>query len=183
MLTTIIQALFYFLPAYIANACPVIFSRFGWWKFIAEPVDGGRKIGGAFVFGSTKTWRGVFTGVLGALLIILAQYLLGEYFTESRWFFLFEYEFPSILILGLLFGFGEGFGDLIKSFIKRRLKIDSSKPCLILDRSSFLGAVVLSLLYFSPPVEHILAILIISPLIPIVANLVAYKIGWKKVWW
>jgi CDP-2,3-bis-(O-geranylgeranyl)-sn-glycerol synthase len=90
---------------------------------------------------------------------------------------------PSVLWLGFLMGLGEGFGDVIKSFIKRRLNIGSGKPFIPFDQMSFLGALLLSLIFYVPSGGHILAIIVISPLLPVIANIVAYNLGWKKVWW
>lgn len=184
MLTTVIQALFYFLPAYIANACPVLFARLGWWKRLAVPIDGGRRLGEEFIFGSTKTWRGVISGIIGGLLTGLGQWIIFVCVTDGAGFiFLTDYTFVFGILLGGLMGLGEGFGDLVKSFIKRRLGMKSSAHSFGLDQTSFLGALALSLIVFLPSGSHILAILILSPLFPVIANVAAFKLGWKKVWW
>ncbi len=183
MFFVVIQALFFFAPAYISNAVPVFLAKLDWFKFLNVPVDFNYKPDGYSLFGKTKTYRGIVGGTLGGGITIFIQALLYHYYPDSRFLFLFQYELPSVLILGLLLGFGEGLGDLIKSFFKRRLKMRSSSPAIPLDQSSFLMALLLSYSYRGPGIEHALAIIIISPLIPLTANVVAYKIGWKDVWW
>lgn len=183
MLDTIIQALYFFLPAYAANAAPVILERFRVWERLKVPVDMNRKLKGQPVFGLTKTYRGIIGGVLAGGVMVLIQALIHEVMPQREYLYIIPYHLFSIIWLGVLMGLGEGLGDLVKSFVKRRLTLKSSAPCFPLDQSSFLGALLFGCIYYVPPAGHVWAIIIISPLIPVVANLIAYKIGWKKVWW
>lgn len=183
MFNIIFQSLFFFLPAYISNAVPVFLEKLHWFEFLRVPVDFGHRLRGNYLFGSTKTFRGIIGGAIGGIFTIFLQALLYNYVPASHGWFLLPYDLPNILWLGFLLGIGEGLGDLIKSFFKRRLQLASSAPSFPLDQMSFLGALGLSLLYFFPSPFHILSILIISPLVPLIANLLAYKVGWKKVWW
>ena len=179
----IIQALFFFLPAYFSNAVPLILNRFRIFEFLNIRVDAGLNMGGYPLFGATKTYRGLIGGTVGGMVVVVIQALIFEHYQSSHFLYIFPYEIPQIIILGFLLGVGEGLGDLIKSFFKRRLKIKSSAPSIPLDQTSFLGALFLSFFYVVIPNEHIATIVIISPVIPLVANVIAYKIGWKKVWW
>lgn len=183
MFFVIFQSLFYFLPAYISNAMPVLLAKTGWLGLLNVPVDFGYKIGGNDLFGKTKTYRGIVGGVLGGIITVCLQAALYNFYPDTQSWFLLPYGMPEALLLGFLLGLGEGLGDLIKSFVKRRLKMQSSAPCFPLDQTSFLGAVFLSMMYFQLSLPHLATIIIISPLIPVVANYVAYRIGWKKVWW
>lgn len=183
MLITIIQALYFFLPAYIANAVPLILARFKVCEFLNVPVDFGMKIGGEPLVGRNKTWRGIIGGVLGAMLVVAIQTLVHDSWVGREVLYLFPYSMPSILWLGVLMGLGEGFGDVIKSFAKRRARVKSGGPFFPFDQLSFLGALGLSCLFYTPPAAHIWAIVIISPIIPVISNIVGYFLGWKKVWW
>lgn len=171
------------LPAYVANAVPILLARFKIWEFLNVPVDFNFHCKGEAFFGKTKTYRGIIGGTLAGMLMIFLQTLIYKYFGDLRWLYIFEYIFPNILFLGFLMGFGLGLGDLVKSFFKRRLHIDSTKPFVPFDQMDFLGAVVLSYFFYNLGTDHLLAILIISPALPVAANIVAYKFGWKKVWW
>ena len=183
MLLVIIQALYFFLPSYISNAAPVFLDRYKIWESLKKPVDGGRKYKGEFLFGSTKTYRGLIGGTLAGIFVVLLQAILYFWVPDMGFLYLFPYELPNVIFLGFLLGFGEGLGDLIKSFFKRRLHIKSTGPSFPLDQSSFLVALLLSFIYYMISWQHILVILIVSPLIPILSNFIGYKIGWKKVWW
>jgi CDP-2,3-bis-(O-geranylgeranyl)-sn-glycerol synthase len=181
--TVIFQALFFFLPAYVSNAMPVLLARFKLFEFLAIPVDFGLKIGKFEVFGKTKTFRGIIGGIAGAMVVVFLQSLFFGFWGNVGNLFLFSFDVPSVFILGFYLGFGEGLGDLFKSFIKRRLNIHSSAPFFPFDQMSFFGALFLSSFYFVLPIEHTIAIVVISPLLPLIANIFAFRIGWKKVWW
>ena len=74
--TIILPALYFMLPAYIANALPVISKKLNILRFLAFPVDGGKKLGNKSLFGKSKTVRGFVVGIIGALVIAYLQYLL-----------------------------------------------------------------------------------------------------------
>lgn len=181
MVIVIGQALFFFLPSYVGNAAPVLLNRLGWFESLKKPIDGGRTFLGRPLFGRTKTWRGLWGGALAGIVVAAIQYGLYLWVPALEGWFLFSYDSPFVLLLGLLLGLGEGLGDLLKSFVKRRLGIKSSGLFFPFDQMSFLGALALGSLYFVPPAEHIIAIVVFSLIIPVIANFVAYKIGWKEV--
>ena len=183
MLAVVIQALYFFLPAYAANAAPVLLCRFKIWEGLNVPFDLNRKLAGQPFFGSTKTYRGIIGGILAGMAVVFIQALIHSVLPQREYLYLIPYPLFSILWLGFLMGLGEGLGDLIKSFFKRRLGLKSGVFSFPLDQASFIGALLLGFVYYVPPSGHIWAIIIISPLVPVIANLVAYKIGWKKVWW
>lgn len=182
-LVIVLQALYFFLPSYISNGVPVLLHRWKLWEKLKKPIDNGIKFKGERLFGSTKTWRGLIGGVAGGLVVAWIQIMIYWYVPESHWLYIVPYDFWTGTLLGFLLGFGEGLGDLIKSFIKRRLHRKSSSPFFPFDQMSFLASLALSMLFIHIPLGHIVAILILSPLMPIIANIVAYKLGWKKVWW
>src|SRR5437762_537552 len=66
-LEAIPQALWFFLPAFIANPMAVVFGG-------GPPIDLGRSLSdGQRIFGDGKTWRGLVGGTLaGAILGLLA---------------------------------------------------------------------------------------------------------------
>ena len=181
--STIMKALFFFLPAYSANAAPVIFARFNWWKNLAFPVDLNMKSGGIPIFGVTKTVRGILAGILAGIIVALIQYFIHEISPWREYVYLYRYTLENSLALGFLMGLGEGAGDLIKSCVKRRMGIKSGGAVFPLDQTSFLGALLLSFIVYIPSGGYLLAIVIISPFIPVIANLIAYKAKLKKVWW
>ena len=113
----IIKLIWLFLPAGLANMAPVIFRRI---DFLNYPVDGGRLWQGKRIFGSHKTWRGLFFGFVSALVFIYIQKWLAPYMPS---FTMVDYQANNIWLLGLLLATGALFGDLIRSFFKRRVDI------------------------------------------------------------
>jgi len=106
------------LPALLmlaaANGTPVIIGRILGPRYSA-PIDGNRVLHDHRpVFGPHKTWRGLITGILAAAL---AGLLLG-----------------AGLAIGALFGAAALAGDLLSSFIKRRLGQTSGKSYVLLDQ-------------------------------------------------
>lgn len=183
MLTLVGQAIFYFLPSYFANAAPVFLDRYKVCEFLKKRVDGGKNFNGEPLFGKTKTWRGIIGGAITGVFVAAIQAGIYSLFPGIHFLFLFPYQLPHVLILGFLLGLGEGLGDLIKSFFKRRLRVDSSKPFFPFDQMSFLGALFLGAFIYLPTLNHVIVIVCFSLLIPVLANIIAYKMGWKKVWW
>ncbi|SFM62904.1 CDP-archaeol synthase [Marinobacter zhejiangensis] len=103
-----------FIMLVLANGAPVIAHKLipGFWP---GPVDGGRLWGdGRPLFGASKTWRGIASGVASCALFSV---LVGVGF----WF-------------GLVFGLLALGGDLLSSFIKRRRGIPPSGRAIGLDQ-------------------------------------------------
>lgn len=110
-----------------ANGAPILARRLLRHRFY-RPLDGGRNLAdGRPLLGPAKTWR----GLVGALLLTtLMAALLG---------------LP--LWLGFVFGLLSMVGDLLTSFIKRRLGMPTSSMALVLDYllESLLPVLVLAL--------------------------------------
>src|SRR6266480_3733778 len=75
-LEAIPQALWFFLPAFVANPMAVVFGG-------GSPIDGGRSLSdGQRMFGDGKTWRGLiggtFSGAILGLLLSLPFALLAS---------------------------------------------------------------------------------------------------------
>lgn len=185
---SVVEAMLFFIPAYIANMAPVILWRTSWWKRIRGPVDFGYKIYGERLFGAHKTYFGLITAVLGGIFGgVLVFSILGNTM------------FDSLLIGGLLggvLGFGAILGDLIKSFVKRRIKIKPGQPWLFWDQIDFiLGAWVAyemlswsdllgkSYSYLNVSIWTLLIGIVLTPILHLTANVVAFKLKWKDVWW
>jgi len=158
-------AVWFILPAYVANATPVVLGG-------GAPIDGGKLFrDGRPIFGAGKTIRGFVAGLIaGSLVGVLQGVVAGKACTYAM--------FGLLLVLGALVG------DLLGSFIKRRLNIPRGGAAPVLDQ---LGFVVFALLFASPVMlpmlpgwEVILIILIITPPIHLATNFVGYKLGFKS---
>ncbi len=161
VLDLIALALWFILPAYVANGTPVVLGG-------GAPIDGGRRFtDGRPIFGAGKTIRGFGAGLIaGSLVGVLQGVITGQ---------------CIYAMLGLLLALGALVGDLLGSFIKRRLNISRGGAAPGLDQLCF---IVLALLFASPLMlpswEVILTILIITPPIHLATNFGGYKLGWKS---
>lgn len=162
VLNLIALALWFILPAYVANAAPVVLGR-------GRQIDGGKKfIDGRPIFGAGKTWRGFVAGIATGIMVGLVQGLIAG-------------GLSHYLLLGFLLALGALFGDLLGSFIKRRLGIRRGSAAPGLDQLDFVViALLLASLVNLPRWEVILTILIITPPIHLATNLAGYKLGFKS---
>ncbi|NJE08344.1 CDP-2,3-bis-(O-geranylgeranyl)-sn-glycerol synthase [Thermococcus sp. M39] len=165
----LLEALWYILPAYFANASPVIFKG-------RTPMDFGKKFrDGRRILGDGKTWRGFFGGLFTGTLIAVVQYYITPNFYGS---------FTMALKLGFALSLGALLGDLIGSFIKRRIGMPRGYPAVGLDQWGFLiTALILAYPIKTLLTGQVLFLLTVTPFIHWFANIFAYKMKWKSVPW
>lgn len=163
----LVWAIFIALPAYFANGVPVltplIFKQ-------RVPIDlGFTFVDGRRLIGDNKSIQGVILGIVSGLFIGELQSII----LNDRTFI------ARALILSL----GSVYGDLLGSFIKRRLKIRPGKILPAVDQVSFiLIAIALYTIFFRDLNGiQILFILSITPIIHLIANIFAYILGIKEV--
>jgi len=152
------------LPAYVANAIPVI-------------LGGGKTFDGLIrgkAFGSNKTIRGFFSGIIFGTLAAFAIAMA-----------LPAYMVMPYVIFGFLSSLGTMAGDLLGSFIKRRLGIEEGRP-FFLDQVLF----IIVALGFGYPVLGgyytaglMIAILVLTYIFHVLFNVIANRLGIKKVPW
>lgn len=154
-------AIWFILPAYVANATPVVLGG-------GRPIDGGRQfIDGRPIFGPGKTWRGLIAGVIAGVAVGLIQGLV-----MARLFFHFMLSFSL--------AFGALLGDLLGSFIKRRLNIPRGGIAPGLDQLDFvLVAMLLASPIYLPGWREIVTIIVITPALHLATNFIGYKLGLK----
>lgn len=191
-------SLLFVAPAYATNASMVIFGRNG------TPIDGGRTFyDGKRILGNGKTWQGLTGGVItgtivGAILVLISSYAIWPFIQAqidnptipmvlADPIYLEEFLNPPFL-LGLLRVFlislGAPIGDLIGSFFKRRLNLERGAPAPIIDQLDFLlGAVLFAYIIFPLQWMYIIFALLITLLIHVLANTLAYKLGLSKEPW
>jgi len=177
----ILQALYFMLPAYFANMAPVFATKiFG--KKLALPIDFNKKYKGKPILGKNKTWRGLVSAIIVAVLIVLLQkYLYNfEFFKQIS---LFDYSQVLCGVYGFLFGFGVILGDAVKSLIKRRQDLKPGERWFPWDQLDFIGALILISLVYLPSWPITILIVFISPLLPLITNWLGYKLKLKKVAW
>lgn len=181
LLNLLAQLTYFFLPAGIANMSPVLFKdRL---VFLVQPVDGGKTLWGQPVFGSHKTWHGLFFATLIGGIFYLGQYGIALQVPQVRSWMLFDItQIP--LWFGFVFAFSAIIGDLIKSFFKRRFHIASGKSWFPFDQIDFLlGASCAALLYFQFTQMMWFIIVSVGPLLHILVNRIAFFLRLKDTPW
>ena len=158
----ILYPIIYILPAYVANGAPVLFGG-------GRTIDNGKRLWGNPIFGQHKTWRGLVAGILSGTLMAAAE----------------GYFMPALMLAGIAMSFGAHFGDLLGSFIKRRMRRDSGNNMFLLDQYLF---VIFALIFAAPFGEMptlygIVFLLILTGVLHISTNAAAHKMKLKDVPW
>ena len=161
-MSTISEALLFIGPSYVANAAPLLFGG-------GTPLDGGRNfIDGKRIFGSHKTVRGFFAGVIAGTIMGGAESLVDS----------------NLLLGGFMIALGAVLGDLLGAFVKRRLKMKPGSPFPVVDQLDFvLGGLILGSLIFPMSWAAILLVVLATPPIHLGTNFGAYLLGIKKTYW
>ncbi|MGC9516789.1 MAG: CDP-2,3-bis-(O-geranylgeranyl)-sn-glycerol synthase [Methanomicrobiales archaeon] len=160
-----VYVIYFMLPAYLANVAALSFGG-------GLPVDFGKSFkDGRRIIGDGVTWRGLIIGTLIGTLIGFIQGMISGNLLEG-------------VLLGLFLGGGALIGDACGSFIKRRIHIERGKPAPGLDQLDFVvGALFFASIIVVLPFEMIILIIIITVILHISANMIAYAIGLKDVWY
>ncbi len=140
LLLSAAQLLYLMLPAAIANMAPVIVRKFRLMESLNTPIDSGLTWRGKPFLGPHKTWRGLISGVIAAVLVTGVQALVGPTSFDLV-------DYPRYwFALGLLLGMGALVGDVFKSLLKRRVGVPSGSPWVPYDQLDFgVGAVIFML--------------------------------------
>ena len=145
----------------IANGIPV-FMRFVFGGYCAWPIDFGKQLAdGEPILGKSKTWRGVLTTM--AVTPFFA-FLLG-YSPET----------------GFLVAAFSMLGDLVSSFIKRRMHMRPSSMALFLDQipEALFPAVVL-MDVFNLNIGSVILVVTIFIVVELLLSRLLYKWGVRK---
>jgi CDP-2,3-bis-(O-geranylgeranyl)-sn-glycerol synthase len=177
------------IPIYTANASAVIVGG-------GLPIDFGKKWkDGRRILGDGKTWRGLFAGTFLGMTVGFGLAVVASYLSTSEYGFIGLTTFEGFpLMVPILFSlcFGALLGDVIESFFKRRIGKDRGQDWIPFDQLDFIiGALVFSfliseLLYLVHVTDvqwffnhitiwHILILLIVTPFIHIMANVLFKK--------
>jgi CDP-2,3-bis-(O-geranylgeranyl)-sn-glycerol synthase len=185
----IIQALWIVLPAYIANASALLVGG-------GTPIDFGKTWkDGRRILGDGKTWRGLISGALIGMTAGFGLSVVAIYANNSDFSFLSLNEFGRFPLMIAIIGsicFGALLGDIIASFIKRRIGKERGEDWIPIDQLDFIvGALFLSFLisvimqiinestsnWFleSFNIWHIFVLIVITPFFHIFANYIFKK--------
>lgn len=181
ILIACVTTLYFILPAYFSNGSGLLFGG-------GLPLDLGKsdKNGVRWV-GDGVTWRGFIAGTLVGTLAGAVQGYFGPYIIANFGQFIITPIAPNIsqgIIIGFLLGFGALLGDAIGSFLKRRIGIGRGEPAPILDQLDFIivALILVSLVVKLNLITVVLAI-ILTLIIHLLTNTIAYLLGIKDVWY
>ena len=166
------------MPAYVANATPVIFGG-------GRPIDGGRKfIDGRPIFGPGKTVRGFVAGLAAGILIGSIQWLATDPFgiwQGGQYYSIAVSGALGAVTLSFLLALGALLGDMMGSFIKRRLGLPRGSRALGLDQLGFVAiALLLASLVASFSWQMVAVLFVLTLPIHMGTNFVNYKLGLKS---
>jgi CDP-2,3-bis-(O-geranylgeranyl)-sn-glycerol synthase len=184
-IVAILQGLWLILPAFVANSAAVLFGG-------GRPIDGGAMHkDGRRVLGDGKTWRGLIGGTAFGIFIGLLMIIANSF---SDWPELSFGTFPSSVVVIFSLSFGALMGDLIGSYIKRRMGVGRGKKAPVLDQYDFLifAFILVAILQWPWFYEHyingyailgLIAVVIVTPILHRVVNIIGHKLGQKEVPW
>ena len=177
---TILEMLWFFLPAYVAN---MMATGSKYLRILDKPVDFGKSWKGVRILGDHKTFRGFIVGIIFSILLAFLQTRLVSinFFNSIS---LLDYSTVNFVFLGFLLGFGALFGDSIESFFKRRIGLEPGKPWIPFDQIDWvLGGLVFGAIIYALSFWHIVAAVILFPVLHVVINYISYYLKIKNEKW
>jgi CDP-2,3-bis-(O-geranylgeranyl)-sn-glycerol synthase len=178
LLELMVKCFYFMLPAYAANMAPVLARKI---RFLDYPVDFGKKINGKPILGGHKTFRGFFFGIL---LGVAVAYVQHRFSSAGLFAGISIVNYDKWLVLGLLLGSGALAGDAIKSFFKRRAGIEPGARFVPFDQIDFVvGALAFAMLSFEISLEVFFVTIILSFLLHIMTNHIAFYFKIRNEKW
>ena len=206
----ILTVLMMYGPFYLANTGAMLFGKWIPDKlgFSSVVVDAGKDWSDGYrILGDGKTWNGLFGGaVFSGLLTMLAHHLWSSnslpdarpfvdptLFSDSSDWFWIGGEWGAAFVMGFTLGLACMLGDTAGSFIKRRRGLkregDESSKAPLLDTVPFAVSIFLfSFLLFDGQIltheqlhGEIIVLLVLTPIIHRLFNILGFRLGLKAV--
>jgi len=185
LLLLVLLGFWLMLPSFLPNSAAVVFGG-------GAPVDMGRSWKGKRILGDGKTWRGLIGGICAGISLGIIQLYIAFPFDRLDYFGFGG--FPENMGVIVALATGSLLGDMVGSFVKRRLEIGRGDKAPIMDQYTFLlGSFLLVTILFpewtldnfwrNDGWVSLLAVLVITPLLHRGVNIIGYKLGLKKVPW
>lgn len=179
MLDLLLKTLWLLLPAYTPNNFAVLVGG-------GRPMDFGKSFfDGRRILGDGKTWNGFFGGFAGGIFTANIQYAIEKALGFEIYSLL---PYADFFALTSLLAAGAMIGDLCGSFVKRRLGYERGERFLFVDQLAFLAvAILIASLYpafWKIFTAEIIAIgFLVTPILHIGVNYLAYRLSLKEVPW
>jgi CDP-2,3-bis-(O-geranylgeranyl)-sn-glycerol synthase len=176
---TVAVALWAMLPAYVPNNAAVLAGG-------GRPIDGGRTMNGRRLLGDGKTWQGTAAGTLAGAALALVLNAVGPSVSDLLGVALPTFPLGAALALPA----GAMLGDIAASFLKRRTGRERGAAFPGVDQLDFVVfALLLGFLaapgwftdVFTLPVLAV--VVVVTPLLHLATNGIAYALGLKDEPW
>lgn len=181
ILRSILEVIWFFLPGFAANMAPVFAARYHWLPSLKLPLDARYTLGNDRILGNNKTVRGLVVGLIAGTLVGMGQYLvvrgLGVGATS-----LFSYSsLITSMALGYWLGLGALLGDIIKSFLKRRVTIPAGESWIPWDQIDIVIGMLLMTAWIIPfSLIHIVSAFVIVGGGMFVVSVLGFRLRIKK---
>jgi CDP-diglyceride synthetase len=180
----ILYCIYFFLPAYFANAFPPIAGTFNILNGLNKPVDGGKQLNGMPIFGSHKTWRGVVCELIICTLLTQYFFYLDKLYGMDIYISLGIPTTINTWLLGILLSVGIIFGDIFFAFIKRRLKLRPGVAFIPFDQTNYvIGALIFLQPYLHMELKFWGILFLLTFFVHILCNRIGYNLGLHKAKW
>ena len=178
-MNALIVAFWLMLPAYVPNNCAALFGG-------GTPLDRGRLFqDGRRILGDGKTFRGTFAGTVCGVSVGLLQNQIAPQLGLPA----FGDGYEQLFIL-LALSLGAMLGDIVAAFFKRRMGLNRGAPLFIIDQLDFVIGAWFFVILIAPDWFNlhftstiILIVLIITPILHRVTNIIGFKMGAKREPW
>jgi CDP-2,3-bis-(O-geranylgeranyl)-sn-glycerol synthase len=173
----VVSAFWVMLPAYVPNSAAAAIGG-------GTPIDGNRRwTDGRRLLGDGKTIRGFIGGVFCGCLIGGLQIFAQDLSLVSA---LPQLQIQTVILLSS----GALVGDMVKSFFKRRFAIERGGKWPVIDQYDFVAGACIFVLIGNPEfvftyltLPIMITIIVITPILHRVVNIIGYKLGVKEVPW
>jgi len=180
----ILYCIYFFLPAYFANAFPPLANTFNILNKLNKPVDGGLRINEMPVLGNHKTWRGVICELIICTLLTQYFFYLNNLLNLNIYSSLHISSNINTWLLGILLSIGIIFGDLFFAFIKRRLRLKPGTAFIPFDQTNYvIGAFIFVQPYLHLELKFWGTLFLLTFFVHILCNRLGYNLGLHKAKW
>ncbi len=163
-----VDSLIVFIPVYLGNMIPPVAA-------VAE-LPFGNPVSERLM-GRNKTFRGLYSGIVGGMIggVLLCWFGVGWFGSQSYCF---------AVTVGGFMGLGAILGDMAGSCLKRRLRIRPGRPFVPLDQIDFIfGGSCLALPFMPISITDFLIAILVTPVLHLFVNVLAFHLRIKNVWW
>lgn len=186
IILAVLRAIWLMAPMLIPNSAAVLFGG-------GTPVDFGKTMkNGTRYLGDGKTWRGTLGGTVSGMGLGILGILIMTLLNKPDW--TYGNDYLQVILILFLLSFGSMFGDMLGSFIKRRVGRERGARFPGLDQYDFLiGAMILIVplqwAWFRANfldgvyLAGFIGLVILIPLMHRAVNIIGFKMGKKDVPW